>query len=462
METLQELIEKFIIQSQEGKSQVIKHYPKFYDELRVRVSFGRGSLSFIPWVAFLGPEQEGSKGIYPVLLFYKQRGELILAYGVSEDKKPDLEWEFKGAKAQTINDYFHDKFGVKADRYGKSYVALTQSISEVDYTQLSDAIEKLISVYKPLFPSLGKSLPFSNEANALQNSYKLDNAVNDLFISQSTIENIIKRLSVRKNVILQGPPGVGKTFVARRLAYLLMGEIDSTRVGMIQFHQSYSYEDFVQGYRPDGTGFVRKDGIFYSFCQLARMQPEKKYVFIIDEINRANLSKVFGEIMMLIEHDKRGEGWAIPLTYSNNYQEQFYVPDNVYIIGLMNTADRSLAVVDYALRRRFSFVDIEPGFNTEQFRGYLLNNGANEQFVSSICRRLEQLNAQICQESDILGKGFRIGHSYFCAGLGDGALADMNWFEEIVRTEIAPLLEEYWFDTPEKKQNWIDILLEDA
>ena len=221
---------------------------------------------------------------------------------------------------------------------------------------------------------------------------------------------------------------------------------------MVQFHQSYSYEDFIQGYRPNGVGFRRKDGIFYNFCQQAKEQPEKKYVFIIDEINRANLSKVFGEVMMLMEHDKRGENWSVPLTYSENDEERFYVPENVYIIGLMNTADRSLAVVDYALRRRFSFIDIEPGFDTPQFRNFLLNKKAEPSFVESLCQKMNELNQEISKEATILGKGFRIGHSYFC-GLSAEVL-DQGLLEAIVEYELIPLLKEYWFDEPTKIHDW--------
>ena len=190
------------------------------------------------------------------------------------------------------------------------------------------------------------------------------------FINEEKFLKMVSLLNRKKNIILEGAPGVGKTFLARKIAYQLMGEVRDENIEMVQFHQSYSYEDFVQGIRPsDNGGFEVRNGIFYNFCQKARRSDEP-FVFIIDEINRGNLSKIFGEMMMLIEADKRSKKYAIKLTYSEEDDDRFYVPSNVYIIGCMNTADRSLAIVDYALRRRFAFCKIAPEFN-EVFRGGL-------------------------------------------------------------------------------------------
>lgn len=459
MQSVQSWLGKFIEQADQKSSQSTKEYPGKHSGLRIKVSFGFGNFSSIPWIAFLAEGQEVSHGIYPVILYYKDYDELILAYGISDTNKPQRQWDFDSSSPITIREYLHTTVGIYPKKYGQSYYAFSQKVSQgIDFSKFEQELENVINEYISLFSSVQ---PIHLPKLPVKKPYAMSDALNDLFIPQATVESTIKRLLVKKNVILQGPPGVGKTFVARRLAYLLMGERDQQRVGMVQFHQSYSYEDFVQGYRPNGNGFRRKDGIFYSFCQQAQQQPDKKHVFIIDEINRANLSKVFGEVMMLIEHDKRGDNWAIPLTYSENNEERFYIPANIYIIGLMNTADRSLAVVDYALRRRFSFIDIEPGFDTPQFRTFLLDNKAQPSFVDSLCLKMTQLNEKITKESDILGKGFRIGHSYFCTGLDDDTLPDMEWFSTIVHSDIAPLLEEYWFDDPDKQQNWLDVLLGD-
>lgn len=272
--------------------------------------------------------------------------------------------------------------------------------------------------------------------------YSKDDFLNEVYMDEDTYNTLTKLLEAKYNVILQGAPGVGKTFAAKRLAYSIMGQKDTSRVAMVQFHQSYSYEDFIQGYRPSKDGFELENGTFYKFCKEAEEDNERPYFFIIDEINRGNLSKILGELMMLIEKDKRGE--KIKLLYSN---EWFTVPQNVRIIGMMNTADRSLALMDYALRRRFAFFDFAPAFSSEGFKNYLAEK--NSQKLESLITAVESLNNTISSDES-LGDGFRIGHSYFCT---DGEITD-EWLKSVVEYEVIPLIKEYWFDEPTKVRDW--------
>ena len=289
----------------------------------------------------------------------------------------------------------------------------------------------------PLDPAQAPSQP---------SPYTRDDFLAEVYMSETRYDTLVSVLKNKKNVILQGAPGVGKTFAARRLAYSIMGARDDRRVAFIQFHQNYAYEDFVMGYKPVEDGFALQDGIFYRFCKQAEAEPERDFFFIIDEINRGNLSKIFGELLMLIERDYRGT--PALLAYSG---QKFTVPENLFIIGMMNTADRSLALIDYALRRRFSFFELEPGFASEGFMAYQASLG-HETF-DTLIEIIEALNREIAHDAS-LGRGFRIGHSYFC---GQTASSD-NWLQEIVEFDIIPMLEEYWFDDEAKRQHWASTL----
>ena len=291
-------------------------------------------------------------------------------------------------------------------------------------------------------------------------SYDKQKAMQGLFLAEAQFDEMLAALNEKKNVVLQGAPGVGKTYVAKRLAYALIGSNDPQRVEMIQYHQSYSYEDFIQGFRPNPKGhFDLRYGIFHQFCRRAQRDEAdgKPYVFIIDEINRGNLSKIFGELMMLIEPDKRGKQHAIPLTYSQDADERFYIPENLHLIGMMNTADRSLAMVDYALRRRFRFITLRPEFSSEAFQSYLTELGATPELVKKVVCRMNALNEAITADTKNLGPGYQIGHSYFCPRVG--IAPDNDWYRRVIESEIVPLIREYWFDNEPKVKDQRTALL---
>ena len=313
-----------------------------------------------------------------------------------------------------------------------------------------------ISKYESYVDELNRILDIGGKVKSME-KYSAKDALKDLFISDDKYNQIINMLNNKLNIILQGPPGTGKSFSAKKIAYSLIGEKDDSRVQMIQFHQSYSYEDFIQGFRPDNDGnFKIKNGVFYNFCKEALNNSSKRYVFIIDEINRGNLSKIFGELMLLIEKDKRKEDFSVPLTYSNAGDDKFHIPNNIYIIGLMNTADRSLAFVDYALRRRFAFIDLEPEFNSQKFKDFLKSYKISSKLIKKIILKMNQLNNELSEDED-LGQGYQIGHSYFTPNDKKIKYND-NWFDFVVKYEIAPLIKEYWFDDKEKVEAAIESL----
>lgn len=321
--------------------------------------------------------------------------------------------------------------------------AVTKTLTDI--TPYHDYVKKLEGLFadeeEPELPTVIAPLPAYDEADFLR----------EVYLPAERFRRLRSLLVRKKNVILAGPPGVGITFAAKRLAYSIMGAMDPSRMQVVQFHQSYSYEDFMMGYRPtEAGGFTLAEGPFYRFCEEARADDsDRPYFFIIDEINRGNISKIFGELLMLIEADKRGHD--LRLLYKN---ETFSVPANVHIIGMMNTADRSLAVLDYALRRRFGFFEMAPGFDSDGFIRW--QEDADSAALNALVTAVVNLNRAIADDP-ALGQGFSIGHSFLTKPTGGGA-PDDAWLYSVVEDELAPLLQEYWFDEPLKAAEWTDRL----
>lgn len=348
------------------------------------------------------------------------------------DLMPELETSFKAIFA---DDFMNRVFG-STTRMIATPVQYGQTIEEAI---AENSIEK---------QELEQETSEDSQIVIQLEDYTKDDFLKEVFMTSDEYDLLKSVLLEKKNVVLEGAPGVGKTFMAKRLAYSIMGCKDKSRIKMVQFHQSYTYEDFVVGFRPSETGFKLKYGPFYEFCKKAS-KTKQPHFFIIDEINRGNVSKIFGELLMLIEGDKRGKE-KLNLLYTD---EEFTVPDNVYIIGMMNTADRGLALIDYALRRRFAFYDVHPAFETEQFVEVVAEK--NSERLNRLLAYVREINKAIC-EDDTLGEGFEIGHSYFC--VDESTPIDQNWIKSTVEFSLIPLIREYWFDNPDKVDEWSDKL----
>ncbi len=300
------------------------------------------------------------------------------------------------------------------------------------------------------------------EADVLRGeSYDLESIRDQgCFIPEAELEPMLERLRAKKNMILQGPPGTGKTWLGRRLGWALCNQKNSKRVQVLQFHPSLTYEDFVRGWRPTSTtGLELTDGFFLDLCTQASADPDNNYVLVIEEINRGNPAQIFGELLTLIEADKRFPDQAMRLAYPRSKDEAFFIPPNLHLIGTMNVADRSLAIVDMALRRRFAFIELKPEFGDDWVE-YVSGLGYDRERLEVYGKRLEALNETITQDS-ALGRQYCIGHSFFTptVSLVQTGLDTRSWWQRVVETDVRPLLEEYWFDRPDLAETSCQALL---
>ena len=290
--------------------------------------------------------------------------------------------------------------------------------------------------------------------------YTIDDILADgCFLDRATLETMLQRLETEQNIILQAPPGSGKTWLSKKLTYAFIGHKDDDQVRQVQFHTNLSYEDFVRGWRPQAGGKLDLvDGPFLKLAENARNDPDGKYVMVIEEINRGNPASIFGELLTLLEADKRNPDDGLALAYPSSDSERFHIPPNVYVIGTMNLADRSLALVDFALRRRFAFFDLVPALNATWRDWVDRECSIPTVFLSRIAQRVSALNDQIAADPN-LGDQFRIGHSHFTPTQGTPIDDHIQWFKDVVETEIAPLLREYWFDSLVRSREETDKLV---
>ena len=378
-------------------------------------------------------ESRDSEGAQFIKDIYYEKHELIsrkVGYEISiSERKQNKDWVRMGFEIDVDN--FNELMEYKK-LYFHAFIKFRNSIENI--------VEKYVDAIFNFTGNFG---------------YTKNELLREVFMDEEILDDIIFNLEHKKNIILQGPSGVGKTFIAKRLCYFHQGNKDNSNIEMIQFHEYYSYEEFVRGYKKglNGEDYI-KNGIFYNFVKKAQNNPEQNYYFIIDEINRGNVAKVFGELMMLIENYKRGKNNSIPLIYSEN-DEKFYIPENLYIIGTINTSDNTLEEIGYPLRRRFVFIDIEPVFENEDLRNYFGDYIGVEMAEKVICK-MSYLN-KIIEKDSQLGKKYKIGQSYFmCEEKIEEYLVD-NWYRHIIKRDIEPLLKEIMVH---KKDNEVNDLIQ--
>jgi 5-methylcytosine-specific restriction protein B len=372
-------------------------------------------------------------------------GNMVYVDWNDEDLLPDGHWYFWTSR-NTVWKVQPDSASAQA------LIAFAFEGRDQDYQQFLDAPywrKKYFSddATPPSEPTQGGDTRVEETPD--EPTYGVDDIVTDgCFIPRDELTKHLTALRRKKNLILQGPPGTGKTWLAKRLAYAMIGRKDRTLIHALQFHPTVSYEDFVRGWRPGADGRLHlADGVFLDVIDAARSEPDNNHVLVIEEINRANIAQVLGELLTLLEADKRNAAEALRLAYPRAGDERIFIPENLYLIGTMNLADRSLAIVDFALRRRFAFANLSPQFNQAWRRWVARRNGIDEEFLTAVARRVETLNTTIAQDRS-LGEQYCIGHSFFTPSHSGPIQDPLRWIADVVAQEIGPLLAEYWFDDP--------------